>query len=379
MRALASMPGAVKPRPCHAPDPAIVSGLVLLSLLAARAPAAEPWLLQPAELAELAEHAPAALTTPLTTVVDGESLPGGDPHDYVSYARYYWPNPNTPDGLPFVSRDGDHNHAQVARGDRPRINTFASAVTRLAAAWHLHRDEAAARRAGEWLRAWYLDPATRMNPNLDFAQVRLGHKNNRGNPAGVLDTRDFAKVIDALRLLDDSPALTPAEHAGIRAWFAAYLDWLLTAPNAVAERAARNNHGTWYYAHVIPVARFAGRDDRARELCAEARNLLAAQFRPDGSQPEEIRRVDGLGYSRFNLEAWFDVVRLARGLGLDLWNHTAPNGASLRAALDFLRPYNAAPGTWPHSQKEKLAPGFLDPLLAQAAEFSAARPGPPRS
>lgn len=340
---------------------------LLLALLAAPLTAAEAWLLPPAELAELARHAPAALSVPITTVVDGESLPGGDPHDYISYARYYWPNPKTADGLPFVSRDGDHNRAQVAKGDRARIDVFANTVTRLAAAWHLNRDEAAARRAGEWLRAWYLDPATRMNPNLDYAQVRLGHKNNRGNPAGVLDTRDFARVVDALRLLADSPALTADEHTAIRAWFARYLDWLLKAPNAVAERAAKNNHATWYYAHAIPVARYAGRDDVARELCAEARDRIAEHIRPDGSQPEEIRRVDGLGYSRFNLEAYAAIARHARGLGFDLWNFTAPNGASLRKGLEFLRPYNAAPEKWPTSQKEKLDPGFLDDLLAEAA------------
>ncbi|MDI1319400.1 MAG: alginate lyase family protein, partial [bacterium] len=123
-----------------------------------------------------------------------------------------------------------------------------------------------------------------------------------------------------------------------------------------------------------PIARFAGRDDLAREWCEGDKARLAAQIRPDGSQPEEIRRVDGLGYSAFNLEAQFHVVRLAAGLGIDLWNYTAPNGASLRLALDFLRPYNAAPEKWPTSQNEKLRPGFLDPLLQQAVVFSARPP-----
>ena len=148
--------------------------------------------------------------------MEGQSLPGGDVHDYISYARYYWPDPTKPDGLPYVSHDGKHNHEQVARGDRNRISKFADAVSALAAAWRVNHDEAAARRAGEWLRAWFITPATRMNPNLEYAQVRLGHAGNRGNAAGVLDTRDFAKVIDGLRLLEDSPALTSAEHAAIR-------------------------------------------------------------------------------------------------------------------------------------------------------------------
>jgi hypothetical protein len=183
----------------------------------------------------------------------------------------------------------------------------------------------------------------------------------------VLDTRDFAKVIDALRLLEDSPAITSAEHVAIRAWFALYLDWLLTAPNAVDERVANNNHANWYYAQTISVARYTSREDVANELCAEARDRIAAHIRPDGSQPEEIRRANGLGYSRFNLEAYAAIARHGSTLGFDLWNYTAPNGASLRLALEFLHPYNAAPEKWPYKQKEKLPPGFLDALLAAAA------------
>ncbi|MDI1250072.1 MAG: alginate lyase family protein, partial [Lacunisphaera sp.] len=205
-------------------------------------------------------------------------------------------------------------------------------------------------------------------PHLEYAQVRLGHNGNRGNAAGMLDARDFASVIDALRLLEGSPALTPDEAKEVRHWFTAYLQWFTTAKIALQERAAKNNHGTWYFAQAIPIARYVGRDDLARQLVREDQALLARQLKPDGSQPEEIRRVDGLGYSVFNLEAHARVARHAAGLGLDLWNYTAPNGAGLRAALEFLRPYNHAPEQWPTSQKEKLRPGFLDALLREAAQ-----------
>jgi hypothetical protein len=342
--------------------------LLPASLLVSAAAAAEPYYLNQAELAALVANAPAALKAPITTVTEKTQLPAsGDVHDYISYARYYWPDPTKPDGLPYVNHDGKHNREQVARGDRNRIDKFADAVDALAAAWRLKHGEAAARRAGEWLRAWFVTPATRMNPNLEYAQVRLGHDNNHGSPAGVLDTRAFAQVIDSLRLLEDSPALTPAEHAAVRGWFAAYLQWFSTAKTAVAEHAAKNNHGSWYLAQAIPMARYVGRDDLARALCEEDKARIAAQIQPDGSQPEEIRRVDGLGYSRFNLEAQAVVARHAAALGIDLWNYTAPNGAGLRKALDFLKPYNQAPEKWPTSQNEKLPKGFLDELLNEAA------------
>lgn len=341
---------------------------VLLPCFAATAAfAAGPLYWNQAEIAALATRAPDALTTPITTVVEKTQLAGsGDPHDYVSYARYYWPDPKKPDGLPFVGRDGQHNREQVARGDRNRIDRFANAVAELAAAWHVKRDEPSARRAGEWIRAWFITPATRMNPNLDYAQVRLGHDGNRGNPTGVLDTRAFAQVIDGILLLEDSPTLTAAEREAVRMWFAAYLDWFMTSKNGKAEHAAKNNHGSWFLAQAIPMARFVGREDLARQLCEEDKARIAAQIRPDGSQPDEIRRVDGLGYSRFNLEAQAVIARHAKALGIDLWNYTAPNGASLRKALDFIRPYNVTPEKWPTSQNEKLPPGFLDELIAEA-------------
>jgi hypothetical protein len=338
------------------------------ALLSISASAAEPFGLTPADLGSLAAAAPAALRVKIATVVDkpGDS-PTGDVHDYVSYARYYWPDPTKPDGLPYVSHDGKHNREQVARGDHDRLGHFCENVAKLAAAWRVNHDEAAARRAGEWLRAWLVAPATRMNPNLEYAQIRLGHDHNHGSASGVLDARGLADVIDALQLLRDSPALTPDEEDKIHAWFNEYLTWLQSAKTAKAEHAAKNNHGSWFLAQIIPIACYLGRDELARELCEEDKARLASQIQPDGSQPEEIRRVDGLGYSRFNLEAQARVARVATTLGIDLWNYTAPNGASLRIALDYLRPYNQTPEKWPYTQNEKLPPGFLDSLLAEAA------------
>lgn len=341
--------------------------LPLAALAAVTALAAEPYQLTQTGIAALAADAPAALREPIATVVDKpQASPSGDAHDYVSFARYYWPDPAKPDGLPYVSHDGKHNREQVARGDHARLGKFCNVVPRLAAAWSVHHDEAAARRAGEWLRAWLLTPATRMNPSLEFAQVRLGHNRNHGSPSGVLDARGLAQVIDALQLLQGSPAFDSGEEAQIRGWFRAYLDWLTSARIAREEHAAKNNHGSWFLAQAIPIARYVGRDDLARQWCEEDKARIAAQIQPDGRQPEEIRRVDGLGYSAFNLEAQFHVATLAAGLGVDLWNYTAPNGASLRRAVDFLRPFNAKPETWPTSQNERLEPGFLDERIRQA-------------
>ncbi len=311
---------------------------------------------------------PKALRTPIITITDKpQPPPSGDPHDYVSYARYWWPDPAKPDGKPFIRRDGHHNEQQVAAGDRKKIDRLVDSVTVLALGWSRLGREDCARRAGDWLRAWFVDPATRMNPSLNYAQVRLGHNGGRGSPAGIIDTRTFAELVAVLPALEASPALAPAEAAAIRRWFRDYFHWLETAPVALAERRAENNHGSWFLVQASAIALYLGDKGAARRLGEEGRERIAAQFAPDGSQPGELARADGLGYSVFNLEALLQLVPLARQAGVELWHHQAPNGASLKAGLDFLRPYNATPEKWPHRQNEKLPPGFLTPLL-QAAE-----------
>lgn len=345
----------------------VPSFALFLVLLGSSLFGSAPYRFSPAELDTLAAKAPAARQLPIQTVVDKAApSPSGDAHDYISYARYYWPDPKKPDGRPFINRDGHHNEEQVARGDHARLGRFFDTVTALAADWHVHRNTASALRAGEWVRAWLLTPETRLTPALDFAQIRLGHDADRGTPYGILDARGFASVVDALRLLDDSPAFAPGEIAALREWFDRYLTWLTTSKNGRAARAAKNNHGTWYLAQVIPIARYCGHDALARALCDEEKQRIATQIAADGSQPDEVRRADGLSYSVFNLDAHFEVARQAAGLGIDLWNYSAPNGASLRRAYAFLAPFNANPDTWPASQHAKRKPGFLDALTAQA-------------
>lgn len=330
-------------------------------------------LQKPAPVSDLALGK--ALAAPIVAVTDKKKpSPTGDAHDYVSYARYYWPDPTKPDGLPYVSRDGQHNREQVAAGDRGKIDQLVDNVTTLALGWSQQKREDCAKRAGDWLRAWFITPATRMNPSLEYAQVRLGHSNNRGNAAGVLDTRAFSELIEAMRLLEGSPALSADESKTIRAWFADFFKWLRTSRSGEGEYNARNNHGSWYLVQAVAIARYIGETEAARKLCEEDKQRIASQFKSDGSQPEELRRVDGLGYSAFNLAAQLQLVVLARAVGVELWHYTAPNGASLKRGLDFLRPYNVAPENWPFKQNEKLPVGFLDSLYAAAAHLDGASP-----
>jgi len=182
-----------------------------------------------------------------------------------------------------------------------------------------------------------------------------GRNGNHGNAIGVLDARGFGGVIDALLVLRGSPAFAAGMKPPSRL-VQRLSRWLTTAKNANGEHAAKNNHGSWSLAQIIRSRATAAATISPRN-CARDKMRIASQFKPDGSQPEEIRRVDGLGYSQFNLEAQFQVAHLATPLG-SICGTTPIQRPSLRRGLEYLRPYNAHPETWPAKQNAKLAPGF---------------------
>ena len=66
----------------------------------------------------------------------------------------------------------------------------------------------------------------------------------------------------------------------------------------------------------------------------------------------------------------------AEALKIDLWDFQAANGASLRKAVAYLKPYNSDPQRWKGSQLKSLKPGFLDEILAQADRVWKAPPPP---
>lgn len=351
---------------------AVIASLFLPFLLLAKD--VEPYLLDLEGFSQdaLGGQIQKALKAPIVSIVDKPSpSPTGNAHDYISYGRYYWPNPSKPDGLPYIQKDGHPNQKQIELGDEKRLNGFINHVESLALGWAcLHREDCA-RRAGEWLRTWLVSPATKINPAFEYAQIRLGRDNNHGSSSGLIDTRNLIRLVDALRLLHDSPGLSSDDEKIAKAWFADYLRWLTTSPNGRKEHEARNNHGSWYLAQVIAIARMLGLDEEAKKYAREDFERIGWQIQPDGRQPLETARVDGLSYSIFNLQAQLSCARLAAPLGIDLWNFKAPTGGGIKQALEYLKPYDSAPEKWPHNQLAKQKPGFLKSSLDMAAKLDA--------
>ena len=309
--------------------------------------AADAGSLRPA-LDRLVAEAQAALRQRPVSVRDKKkSLPAADPHDYVSFAPYFWPDPAKPDGLPFIRKDGHYNRALVGQGDREHFGELKRAVHALALGYYFTGEARYAEHAVALLRAWFLDPATRMNPHLAHAQAVPGGPDGRA--PGLIEFRDMPQLVDALGLLEGSSAWTAADRRAMRDWLGPYYEWLLTNENARAEDRATNNHGTWFDVQVTALALYLGKTVDARRVAERfGERRIAAQVRPDGSQPRELGRADSWGYSVFNVAAMLSMAELAERVGVDLWKFKAADGRSIRAALDYLTPYLDGKRPWPH-------------------------------
>ena len=204
-----------------------------------------------------------------------------------------------------------------------------------------------------------------MNPNLNFAQAIPGITNGRG--IGIIETISLTGIADAVNLLKGSKSFTEKDNKSIHEWYAQYLNWMLTSKNGNEEHAAKNNHGTWFYAQAIDFALFTGNTAKAKELAEESKKRMDSQIDAAGKMQLELDRTNGLSYSTFNLTAWFRAATLAQHAGVNLWQYKNPQGAGIRTALDWLLPYALGQKSWTYQQIGEYNKNNLYPLLSQAA------------
>ncbi|MDP3070646.1 MAG: alginate lyase family protein [Opitutaceae bacterium] len=318
------------------------------------------------EVAALRAEADKLLALKPASVLDSPGVAAsGDPRDYYSAGPYWWPDPTKPGGLPYVQRDGVVNPESRTSGDMLAFRRTGESVRTLGLAFFFTADERYARKAAQLTRGWFLDPATRMNPNFQHAQGIPGISPGRGT--GLIEARHLMTLNDGLALISGSRAWPTADEQAMRAWLAEFYGWLTTSKNAADEAAAQNNHGSWFAAQVAHLALVLGRTADAKKIVETVRaDRIPRQIEPDGSQPHELRRTRSLNYVLFNLEALTLLARLGDHVGVDLWQFSTPDGRSLRAALRVAAPYVDPAKVWP---KEDVSPenrARVLPLLVEA-------------
>lgn len=264
-------------------------------------------------------------------------------HDYYSEGDYWWPDPANPGG-PYIRRDGRSNPDKFD-GHRDALIAFGRVVPTLAALWELTGEARFADAAMRHLHAWFVDPKTRMNPNLNHAQAIIGV--NTGRAIGVIDTLQIVEIARAAALFArrNAQAYTPVRE-GVEGWFGDYLDWLTTSPFGTTERDEKNNHGSCWLLQTAAFAALLEREDVLADARARLRTIIIpTQIAPDGRQPLELARTKPYAYSLFNLDVLAASAWLLGGGELIGW--TTPDGRSIGGAIAWMAPYIADKRQWP--------------------------------
>jgi hypothetical protein len=297
---------------------------------------------------------------PWTVTTDRPNNIELDPHDYYSEATYFWPDPDHPGG-PYIRRDG-HANPDRFLANKNALNAMSEAVFTLGSAGFLLDNAQYAQRAARVINAWFVNPKTRMNPSLEYAQAAPG--GNTGRHEGIIDGRVLIRAIQGMEFLAATGSWDAKDQAAVHKWFEDYLHWLTHSKTGDDEKNSGNNHASWYIAQTAAVANYVG--DNAAQQAAFTfykDNIFPKQIARDGSAPREEARTRSRWYSAFNLEAYANVCRIAQMQGVDLWSLQTRSGASLSTVIDYLAPYLTDPRKW---QKEQIVDFQTDGVYSLA-------------
>ena len=286
-----------------------------------------------------------ALEPATITAFPSDKSPGGV-HDYFSQADYFWPDPKNPNG-PYVNRDGQSNPDNF-NGHRKAMIALSIRMPALTAAWLLTKDRRYGKLACEHLRAWFVTPATRMNPNLEYSQGV--HGVSTGRSYGIIDTLHLVEVARAASIV--APMLMSTEDfAALKDWFRSYLAWMKTSDKGKTERDALNNHATCWALQAAELARLIGDDATRNEVRRQYTDvLLPGQLGVDGSFPKELVRTKPYSYSIFNFDVMAALCQSLKGVGTDLFSFRLKDGRGVSKAAEFLYPYLKDKSAWPYAK-----------------------------
>jgi hypothetical protein len=273
---------------------------------------------------------------PWTVTSDRPANSSVDPHDYYSEASYWWPNPDNPRG-PYVHKDGQAYPGRFT-ANRTSLNQMAEAVFTCGSAAFFLNDSHFARNAVRIIHVWFVDPKTRMNPNLDHAQAIPGI--NTGQSSGILDGRALIRAIQGIEFLSQSENWNAKDQAAVHKWFEDYLRWLVHSPSGEEERGGGSDHASWWSAQVAAVATFVGNEPEAQHAFSRYRDRVLQRQLKLEINPKDTRT---LSYPVFTLEADTILCRIAKLHGVDLWSARTKGGSGLSALIDKIEPLLASP------------------------------------
>ncbi len=284
---------------------------------------------------------------PLTVTAAQSERSSGGKNDFYSEGDYWWPDPENPTG-PYIQKDGQSNPDNFSNHRHAMIRLSEITAT-LTSAWVLTGKHKYADQVLKHLNAWFVNPASKMNPNMLYAQAIWGRFTGRG--IGLIDAYHLLEVAKSAKILIDKKAIPENDAAKIKAWFGEFLTWMTTHKYGIDEMNAKNNHGTCWAVTAAAMADLTGNEE-VKQLCIDRFKtiFLPSQMADDGSFPQELRRTKPYGYSLFNIDAMCNLAEILSTPEDNLWEFQTPDGKSLKKGMEYIYPFIADKSKWPFAK-----------------------------
>ncbi|KAH7090027.1 chondroitin AC/alginate lyase [Auriculariales sp. MPI-PUGE-AT-0066] len=282
----------------------------------------------------------------------------GDKHDYLSWAPYWWPDCSkvgnttelTPEEIwktcPYVGRDGQFVPDVRQINDTGSYAALCDAVFYTSIAWVITDDEKYANRAIEYIRTWFLNDDTYMNPNLVYSQVIRGPPGTQeGRHEGVLDLKTTSKILTGILLFRETKysGWTQQDDDGMVDWSKKMANWLATHHFGKDEMAAPNNHGSYSFNTMAAFQLIARQPDEAkRYLQIYFDGIYQNQIDDKGEQPFEAHRTRLYHYRAYGAGANIINNKLAAYVGYDGWSRPTKAGTNLQNAVTYAMQFDPA-------------------------------------
>lgn len=281
---------------------------------------------------------------PITITAQSSARSIGGKHYFYSEGDYWWPDPKDP-SAPYIQKDGLTNPDNFT-AHRLAMIRFSQIIGALASGYKLTHQAKYIKQASLHLRAWFTNPETLMNPDLQYAQAIKGLTTGRG--IGIIDTIQLMEVVQGLMAMEGDPAMDKTLAEQVRNWFRQYLTWLTNSKNGLEEKAAKNNHGTCWTMQVACFARFT-KNKALMDTCINRfkNTLLPNQMAADGSLPLELKRTKSYGYSIFDLDAFATLCQILSTPENNLWDFYTADGRGIKKGVEYLYPYLFDKSKWP--------------------------------
>jgi hypothetical protein len=281
--------------------------------------------------------------TPITTLPCPRSP--GTLHDFYSEAEDYWSDPSKPDG-PYVQRAGMPN-PDAFTAHRDALLNFSICVPALTAAFVLSGEARYVQQAVVHLKAWFIDPATRMTPSLLYGQTIRPAKT--GRLEGVVEAVHLAEVAVCIPFLTNSDVFTEPDRVVVEKWFADYFEWLNTSRLAGLARDNRSHHGTSWLLQASAIAHLKTDDAPLTALRHQFKSsTIRAQIVADGTFPRELSTANPYRNTLFNLDMFAGVCLLLSGRFESVWDYELQDGPGMRTVVARLFPFILNRGAWPY-------------------------------